>query len=976
MGRRVATLLVAALVWLRPAAAFADIGDYLAKPITSVRVESRARPITDGRILGLIETRSGQPLLIADIRASITHVFSLGQYEDVRVHATAEAAGVALLYELVPLRTIAGMAFTGDRVEGFDQSRIRGLITERFGASPLPARIPEIEALVVDEMRAIGYLRAAVTSRIESDRGGARSVLVLVLAPGERTRIGTIDVEGEPGMPIPQLVDVLRLSRGAPFQTDVLNARIDRYLDERKRHGYFAARMSFSPQLIDTDRTANLTLTVVPGPHVTVEFAGDPLPGDRHDDLVPVAREGSADEDILEDASNRIEDLLRSQGYRDAIAPHTREEREGELVITFTVRRGPQYRVGRVDFAGNASIPLADLQQHLLIRPGQPFSEAAINADRAIVEDFYRRAGFAAVQTQVTTESEPAVGGAVEIPVAIRIGITENVRTIVTSVRIDGSLSVSESDLRPGLTLQVGQPFSVNALAVDRDTMQLRLANLGYQAATVVTNPGTGADGRSADVVFTVREGQRIAVDHVLIVGNQRTRTATIERELQFKSGEPLGLEQVNESQRRLAALGLFRRVRVTELSHGDESRRDVLVSVDEAPVTTIGYGGGVEAGQRLRTEEDTGVASENLEVAPRAFFEVGRRNLLGKNRSINLFSSVSLHLQNAGSPATSSSNLTEYRVLGTYREPRLLDSSADGLATAGLEQQIRSSFSFHRVGVTGLVVQRLTPALSLTPSYQIQRTELLGVNVTEANQGSLAPLIARLFSTEPLRLSSFSALLIHDKRDDAVSPTLGHYVSVNGQLAALAIGSQVGFAKSFITAQEFRTIPRSKGIVLAGNARLGVAREFDTDNPIPEPERFFAGGDTTVRGFALDTLGVRHDPIDPQRDTIDKNGFPIGGNATVILMGEARVPVHGSLSVVGFFDTGNVFQRLNQVNVTELRSAVGLGVRYKSPFGPMRFDLGFKTHVEAIPCQAGADSPNQCFESRPAIHISFGQAF
>jgi translocation and assembly module TamA len=269
-------------------------------------------------------------------------------------------------------------------------------------------------------------------------------------------------------------------------------------------------------------------------------------------------------------------------------------------------------------------------------------------------------------------------------------------------------------------------------------------------------------------------------------------------------------------------------------------------------------------------------------------------------------------------------------------------------------------------------MVRRLTPALSITPSYQIQRTKLLTDNLTDESQ----PLIARLFSKDPLRLSSFSTLLIHDRRDDAVSPTVGHYVSVNGQLAALAIGSQVGFAKSFITAQEFRTMPGSKGIVLAGNARLGVAREFDPDHPIPEPERFFAGGDTTVRGFALDTLGVRHDPTDLQRDTIDEKGFPIGGNATVILMAEARVPVHGSFSAVGFFDTGNVFQRLDQVSVTGLRSAVGFGVRYKSPFGPIRFDLGFKTHVEAIPCKAGAQPDDRCFESRPAVHISFGQAF
>ncbi len=133
---------------------------------------------------------------------------------------------------------------------------------------------------------------------------------------------------------------------------------------------------------------------------------------------------------------------------------------------------------------------------------------------------------------------------------------------------------------------------------------------------------------------------------------------------------------------------------------------------------------------------------------------------------------------------------------------------------------------------------------------------------------------------------------------------------------------------------------------------------------PIPEPERFFAGGDTTNRGFALDSLGVRHEPPNVAVDTIDPvNGLPIGGNATVIFNGELRVPVTGGLSVVGFADSGQVFQRASQMALGELRSALGFGIRYQSPFGPLRIDLGFKTSL--------LDN-----ESRPALHISFGQAF
>ena len=183
-------------------------------------------------------------------------------------------------------------------------------------------------------------------------------------------------------------------------------------------------------------------------------------------------------------------------------------------------------------------------------------------------------------------------------------------------------------------------------------------------------------------------------MDHVLIVGNVRIRTDVIERELQLKAGDPLGLAAVAESQRRLSALGLFRRTRLASVGHGDETRRDLVVTVEEAPVTTIGYGGGVEVEPRT-VRADSGAVQE-LQFAPRAFFETGRRNLFGKNRSVNVFTGVSVRTK-PQETGTSGYGPNEYRVLGTYREPRLFGTMADGLLTVTVEQQIRSSFNFAR---------------------------------------------------------------------------------------------------------------------------------------------------------------------------------------------------------------------------------------------------------------------------------------
>jgi outer membrane translocation and assembly module TamA len=197
-----------------------------------------------------------------------------------------------------------------------------------------------------------------------------------------------------------------------------------------------------------------------------------------------------------------------------------------------------------------------------------------------------------------------------------------------------------------------------------------------------------------------------------------------------------------------------------------------------------------------------------------------------------------------------------------------------------------------------------------------------------------------------------------------------GEYLSASGQVAARAIGSEIGLVKTYLTAQMFRPAPRLARAVVALSARLGIAKGFPLKD-LPASERFFAGGDTTVRGFALDQLG-RPETIDEDGvvipGTIDENGFPIGGNAVVLFNGELRVPVFGSLDAVGFIDTGNVFARTSFVDITQLRSAVGFGIRYRSPVGPIRVDLGFKVNP-------GFLAPGVP-ERLTALHISLGQAF
>jgi outer membrane translocation and assembly module TamA len=318
-----------------------------------------------------------------------------------------------------------------------------------------------------------------------------------------------------------------------------------------------------------------------------------------------------------------------------------------------------------------------------------------------------------------------------------------------------------------------------------------------------------------------------------------------------------------------------------------------------------------------------------------------------------------------ATTPATSSYGFNEYRVLGTYREPRIFNWRADLLFTGILDQAIRSSFNFRTREVRAELGWHLTRLYSTSVRYSFQHTKLFD-QVFDPQTDPV--LIDRFFPQ--VRLSFFSHSLIRDSRDDLLDPAKGTLFAVTSDVAAKAIGSQVGFVKTFVQAFHYFRLPARRRIVLATGARVGVAHGFPpvqvvnpdgsitTQDDLPASERFFAGGDTTVRGFSLDRLGP----------TVPGSGFPTGGNAEVVLNAELRVAAVKGFTGVTFFDAGNIFAHTGDLSFTDLRPAAGFGVHYRSPFGPIRVELGFNLHREEL-------VPG-VLERHTVLHISLGQAF
>ena len=971
--RTVALGILVVLHAAAPAPA-AGLDEFVGKPVLGVDLVSDGRPLRDAAVLALVETRVGVPLSMRQVRESVTHLFSLGRFENIEVGGSVRDGGVVLQYVLAPLQLVERIEVDGR--PGVSVAELRRAVTDAHGPAFGAEQAPAVAATLRRYYRERGFLAAAVETRVE--RRGARQVLRVAPRPGSRVRIDRFTVRGVSATMYPLILNRLGLERGMPYDGRDIERRLRDYEAELHRRRFYEASLDHEIEVLDGGGLADLVLDVRQGPRITVELAGDPLPDADLDALVPIERERSVEEDLLEDADRRIATLLRDRGYRDAVVEHAREADGEGLSLVFTAERGRLYRIDRVAFEGNAAVPESELAPLLTVEPDSPLVMRELEVSADLVAEHYRRLGYPTVRVEPRIAELAAAGAPAEpaVRVLCTIAIVEGPRATVRSVTVEGSAFRGSAELVATMESRVGSAYFAREVAADRDRIHALYLDAGYDRAVVAVEPRFDDSLTAVDLLYRIAEGPQTLIEHILITGNETIGSDSIRQEITLEEGQPLGLAAVAETRRRLNALGLFRRIDIREFSHGRRDRRDVVIVVEEAAATRLAYGGGFEVSQRLRRETDAGrgvsQAVEQLEFAPRGFVQIGRRNLWGKNRSIDLFTRVSVRRQNdpvlfAPAERDSGFGFNEYRVLGTYTEPRAFGLAWDLYVTGFVEEAIRPGFDLFSRGFNAETRGQMTPSLSTSVAYSWGKNDTSNVQLNPQD----VPLVDRLF--EKVRLSSFSGSLVRDTRDDLVDPTDGEVLSVDARVAGRAIGSEVGFAKAFTQAFIYRRMPGARRIVLAAGVRVGLAVGFPRggvgSHPLlPISERFFAGGDTTVRGYAFDRLGI---PAEQPGATIDHDGFPQGGNAVVILNSEVRVPVTRDLGVVGFLDGGNVYDHVSNIRLGQIRGGVGFGVRYASPVGPIRVDLGFKLDRQEL-----GSGPNRERERLTALHISIGQAF
>jgi outer membrane protein insertion porin family len=511
----------------------------------------------------------------------------------------------------------------------------------------------------------------------------------------------------------------------------------------------------------------------------------------------------------------------------------------------------------------------------LLTRAGEPLQDRRVEEDVAALVKALEDRGH----PDARVEAEVPEGGG-EVAVAFRIKAGPLTR--VGSVRVDSPVALGHASEPQELHLRAGSPYRVRDLARDREAVLAGYRNAGYASAEVRPEVSFSEDRSEASVVLRVEPGPRLVVDHVVIAGLRQTREEVVRRELSLREDAPLGLRDVLESQRRLSSLGIFDRVSVAEMDPESSPARSVVVAVEEAAPTTIAYGLGYGEREQVR-----------------ASVEVARRNIFGMDRSLSAFARFSFR----GS-----------RVLATFREPYLLGRRQELFVTAFREEEDRPGFDFVRFGSLVQTGRNLSTTWSLILRYVAQQTVTFNV---------LVPCIEIDREFCDSTVSGPSVSVVNDTRDDALDPRRGRFLGGDVQLSHHLLGGD-SLLKAFVQAATYQRLgPRA---LLALSARLGLGRTFAGEpSLLPPGERFFAGGDYSMRGFAVDTVN------------------PDGGNALLLGGMELRLDTTRYLSAAAFTEAGNVYPLVGNIDLNNLRYTAGLGLRYKSAFGPLRFDWGYK---------------------------------
>jgi outer membrane protein assembly complex protein YaeT len=906
------------------------------------------------RLLSLIPQKPDQPLDKRKLRSSIQTLYATGRFQDIEVAAEPAAQEeISLVFIAKPNQFVGPVGVTGSPRRGPTDHQLVNASKLQLGELLTDERLKQAIAGMRRVLEDDGFYQITITPQLTPHKDTQQVDILFQVEAGPRARVGEIKVTGDPGFSTEQISDLAKLHSGDPVTAQGLTRVLQRLRKRYQKHDRLEAQASLvSREYRAETNTVDYTLNIERGPLVAIHVEGARISESVIKRSIPVYEEGAVDNDLLNEGRRNLRDYLQTQGYFDSQVSVVRKDQPGadRTDIVFDVDRGERHKLVALVFEGNNYFREDLLRDRMQIQPAGwlvphgYFSQALLNRDLDSIRDLYRANGFLQVNAYAEVQDD-YLGKRGHIRVVVHIA--EGPQTLVKDLDIAGATTFATDELQNLLANVPGQPFSETNMASDRDALVNFYFNRGFPevSVTYAAQPVSGEPNRMV-VSYTIHEGQRVYVNQVLVSGLQYTRPFVVDRQIVTHHSDALSQADLLRTQSRLYDLGIFNAVDVAvQNPAGEETYKDVLVNVSEARRYTFDYGLGfeVQTGSALSTATPQGRTG----ASPRVAFDVNRLNFRGRNDTI-FFKSHFGRLQQ--------------RALVGYEVPHWLDHESLKLTFNQLYDNTRDVFTFTSRRLEGSAQVQQTWSKATTLLYRLTYRDVRVANlVIDPNQ---VPLLSR-----PVRVGIPSLTYIRDTRNDPVDSHKGNYLVFDTGVASHVLGSQANFARFLVQHSEYHPFGYKGRFVLAHSTRLGIEQPWGTGAIIPLPERFFAGGGNSLRGFAINQAGPR-DPV---------TGYQLGGEAMFVNNVELRLPpvllpfIGKDLSPVIFHDMGNVFAstsdlfpslfRWSQPDKTECENlsltvtcnlnytshAVGGGIRYRTPIGPVRFDVGYNLNPPAF---------------------------
>ena len=877
--------------------------------VTRIAVRSES-PVALEQVEPLLAVRVGEPLDEERIHRTLRALRLSGLAAEVELWSRPLGGGVEAILVLRPdLRVVE---VTIESAPGVDAGRLADVPPQRAGQPLREDRVVRGVYALEAALEARGWLDARARVEVEVTEATREARVRYRLEPGVRTTIGEVGFEGLDGaVSEDEAREALRARAGAPLRRAQVREDADRLHRFLVRRGFRLAEVEPAREVPRPGGgVVDLVWTVTRGPAVELVLTGAERKTLEKRDLLPFLGDAGYDEALLVQAVGQIRSWYQGRGHYD-VEVETREERSEErLVIHLDVTPGPRSTLEEVVFEGQSAFSAERLTRLIQTTPRRLLSpgsgrlvEQELNDDLANLRSFYALSGYDRVRV-----GPPRVERR-DSRLRLVIPIEEGPRRGVAEVRVEGRLSALDAGkLAAELPLAAGGPFHRLLLESSVDHIRSRLEEKGYRSALVSHQVEWGGDGTVARVAFRVLEGERSSVGAIVVRGNTRTDAKVIRRFLGLGLGDPISTGGLLDVQRRLYALGVFSRVSVgAGVAGAGAADHEVLVEVEEGRTKSVAYGAGWDS--------DSGA---------RGLLRLTESNLGGKLITVQFDALVSQKDE-------------VFRLLAL--QPYLGRWPVDVRAQVYREFEDRTSFTVFRRGAQ-LSLRKQFGRLSAGLAYDYRIVEL---ETDEPEE--VIPVESR-----NARVASLMPGFVYDRRDDPIEPTRGWNLQGSLERAFEAFAADAEFTKIFAQGTGYLALGRLGLIVLSarGGYLIPLAEPEDPElekiDAVPASELFYAGGRTSHRAFERDLLGVPGQTlsIQPGEDPV-----PLGGGMLAILNLEWRFPIAGPVGGTLFVDGGNLWREARDFDASQSRWGAGVGVRYLSPIGPLRAEIGWKLERE-----------------------------